>query len=211
MNKITVYDNQGKKAGTVELNFSALDSLATTAYAVSVRGLLQGWRQGTVSHQTRGQVSLTNRKPWKQKGTGRARAGSARSPIWRGGGVIFGPSPRTRKIGIARKQRRLAMHSAVQSMLENNKLYCLDVALEGDKPSTKNARKVLEPLGFGAKKLTVFLPYHDTQTYLSLRNMPNVHIMFYDQPNAFDLTNGQAWVFFKKDLNLFNEMVGAWK
>jgi len=211
MNKVAVYDNKGQKAGTVEIQISKLESLAKKAYAVSIRGLLQGWRQGTVGHQTRGQVSLTNRKPWKQKGTGRARAGSARSPLWRGGGVIFGPTPRTRTISIARKQRRLALRSSIQSMLEGNKLYCLDAELPADKPSTKAVKNLLGSLGLGSKKMTVFLPYDNTHAYLSLRNIPNVHVMFFDQPNAFDLTNGQAWVFFKKDLNLFNEMVGAWK
>lgn len=211
MSKVTVYDNQGKEAGTITVSLSPLEAPAHKAYAVSIRRLLQRWRQGTVGHKTRGQVSMSNKKPWRQKGTGRARAGTSRSPLWRKGGVIFGPTPRTRNIAIPRAQRRIAMRSAMQAALESGKLMCIDHSLDGDKPSTKMARTLLANVGLGKKKVVVFLSYNDTQAYLSLRNMGNVHIAFYDQPNAFDLTNGHALVFFKKDENLFNDMVGAWK
>ena len=209
MQKITVYDSTGKKTGTVEVANTKPEQYTARAYAVSVRGLLQGWRQGTVGHQTRGQVSLTNKKPWRQRGTGRARAGSARSPLWRGGGVVFGPSPRVRTIKISRKQRQLALRASMDTVLSTNNFYCLDLAF-ADKPSTKSARAALTAVGVADKKVVLFLPFDDTMSYLSFRNMPNVHVVFFDQPNAFDLTNGQSWVFLKKDENLFKDMVAKW-
>lgn len=209
MQKITVYDSTGKKTGSVDVALQQPEQNTTNAYAVSVRSLLQGWRQGTVGHKTRGQVSMTNKKPWRQKGTGRARAGSARSPLWRKGGVVFGPSPRVRSINISRKQRQLALKASMHSVLSSEQFYCLDVAF-ADKPSTKTAYNALKAVGIENKKVVLFLPFEDTMTYLSFRNMPNVHVMFFDQPNVFDLTNGQSWVFLKKDVNLFTDMVTKW-
>lgn len=206
--KISIFDTAGKKTGTVDVALAQPEQNASMAYAVSVRRLLQQWRQGTVGHKTRGQVKLTNKKPWRQKGTGRARAGSARSPLWRSGGVVFGPSPRTRTINISRKQRQLALRSAMHNVLSSEHVYCLDVAFE--KPSVKTAYSALKAVGIESKKLVVFMSFNDTQSYLSFRNMPNVHVVFFDQPNVFDLTNGQSWVFLKKDVNLFTDMVAQW-
>jgi len=209
MKNIAVYTSAGEQAGTVAIACAEPVSYARGAYAVSIRRLLQQWRQGTVSHKTRGEVAFSNRKPWKQKGTGRARAGSARSPLWRKGGVLFGPCPRVRKIGLSRKQRQLAMGHAMASALATDRFYCLDAAF-ASKPSVKNARSVLKALNVVEKKVVLFLAMHDVQTYLSFRNIPNVYVVFYDQPNAFDLSNGQAWLFLKKDLNLFTDMVARW-
>lgn len=207
--KISVFDPAGKQTGSVNVTLAQPEQNASMAYAVSVRRLLQQWRQGTVGHKTRGQVSLTNKKPWRQKGTGRARAGSARSPLWRSGGVIFGPTPRTRTINISRKQRQLALRSAMHNVLSSERFYCLDVAFE-QKPSAKAAHSALKSVGLQNDKLVVFLSFDDTQSYLSFRNIPNVHVVFFDQPNVFDLTNGQSWVFLKKDVNLFTDMVAQW-
>ena len=207
--KISIFDTAGKQTGTVDVTFEQPTQNVSMAYAVSVRRLLQQWRQGTVSHQTRGMVSLTNKKPWRQKGTGRARAGSARSPLCRGSGVIFGPTARTRTINISRKQRQLALRAAMHSMLSSESVYCLDVSFE-QKPSVKTAYNALKAVGIENKKLVVFLSFNDTQSYLSMRNMPNVHVVFYDQINVFDLTNARSWVFLNKDVNLFTDMVAKW-
>jgi len=209
MKNITVYTHTGVQDGTVAVPCSDISSEARTAYAVSIRRLLQQWRQGTVGFKSRGEVAFSNRKPWKQKGTGRARAGSPRSPLWRKGGVLFGPCPRTREIGLARRQRQLAMAQVMAQVVSSDRCVCLDMTFDRN-PSTKMAKAALKSVGLAERKIVLFLAMHDVQIYLSFRNMPNVHVVFYDQPNAFDLSNGQAWVFLKKDLNLFTDMVGRW-
>ena len=209
MKKIEVYISTGEQTGTVEVACEKPSQYAVSAYAISIRRLLQQWRQGTVGFKSRGEVAFSNRKPWKQKGTGRARAGSARSPLWRKGGVLFGPCPRVRQIGLSRKQRQLAMSHVMAGVVASDRFYCLDMAFE-QKPSVKNARTTLQALNVADRKVVLFLALHDVQTYLSFRNIPNVYTVFYDQPNAFDLSNGQAWVFLKKDLNLFTDMVAQW-
>jgi len=209
MKNIAVYKSTGEQAGTIDVACAQPAEYASCAYAVSIRRLLQHWRQGTVGHKTRGEVSFSNRKPWKQKGTGRARAGSPRSPLWRSGGVLFGPCPRVRKIGLSRKQRQLAMGHVVAGALSSGSFYCVDAAFD-HKPSVKNAHSMLRALSLADRKVVLFLAMHDVQTYLSFRNIPNVYVVFYDQPNAFDLSNGQAWLFLKKDLNLFTDMVARW-
>lgn len=211
MSKIAVYDSTGKETGTVDLNIEvSAPEQGQRAYAVSIRRLLQQWRQGTVGHKGRSDVNMSGKKPWRQKGTGRARASSARSPLWRKGGVTFGPQARVHEIKISRKQRQLGLKTAFDGALAHNSFYCLDVAFDTEKPSAKAARQALKSIGVENNKVVLFLPFHDTKTYLSFRNMPNVHVVFFDQPNAFDLSNGQSWVFFKKDANLFTDMVAKW-
>jgi len=209
--KISVYSKNGDKAGTVSIVSINVEEYAQTAYALSVRSLLQGWRQGTVGSKSRGEVSLTNHKPWRQKGTGRARAGTSRSPLWRKGGVTFGPQPRISGIKISREQRRRALRSVFSSVLATGSFYCLDAGIEGGKPSAKEAQLLLAKLGVFGKKVVVFLSLEDTKTYLSFRNIPNVRVVFFDQPNVFDISNAECWVVLKKDMNFLNEMVEKWK
>lgn len=209
MSKMKIYDLTGNEQGAVTVSLDAAP-VAAKAYAVSIRRLLQQWRQGTVGCKSRGEVSMSNRKPWKQKGTGRARAGTFRSPLWRKGGVIFGPQPRVREICIPKAQRRLALRSVATQMLQDSRVYCLDAAIAGEAPSTKLARQMLAAVKLSAQKVVVFLSGYDTQSYLSFRNLPNVQIVFFDQPNAFDISSGQSWVVLKQDVEQFNEMVARW-
>jgi len=209
MKNIAVYNSIGEQTGTVEMVCAQPSQYAASAYAISIRRLLQQWRQGTVGFKSRADVSFSNKKPWKQKGTGRARAGSPRSPLWRKGGVVFGPNPRVHGIGLSRKQRQLAMNHVIAGVVSSDRFYCLDMTFD-QKPQVKAAQAMLESLKIANRKVVLFLALHDVQTYLSFRNIPNVYAVFYDQPNAFDLSNGQAWVFLKKDLNLFTDMVAQW-
>lgn len=185
-------------------------SFSPIAVAVYVRSLLQNWRQGTVACKGRSEVAYSNKKPWKQKGTGRARAGSARSPLWRGGGVIFGPQPRTRVLKATKQIKKSAMNSMLFSFLEQGKVALLnwDVAL--DKPSTSQAFNLLKNSGFAQEKVILFLPTGDMINYASFSNIPNVRILFFDQPNAFDLANGKHWLILKKDFDHFKKMVSQW-
>lgn len=209
MSKITIYDATGSQTKeTLAFDFTARENTGH-AYAVSVRRLLQSWRQGTVACKTRGEVSMSNKKPWKQKGTGRARAGTSRSPLWRKGGVIFGPQKRVAHAGIPRKQRRLALNGALDTMLQAG-LHCVDYELAEGRPSTKAIKKILDGLKLNDKKVIFVLDFNDTNMYMSVRNLPNVQILFYDQPNVFDMTNGKAVLFFKKDADQFKHMISKW-
>jgi len=182
---------------------------ARTAFALWVRALLQNWRQGTVASRGRSDVARSTKKPWKQKGTGRARAGSARSPLWRGGGVTFGPQARTKTLKVTKNNKRIVCEALLNKYLGGQKVFSLDWSPE-DKPRTADALAALKTLGVEEKKLLVFLPREDFVAYASMRNLPKVRIVFYDQLNAYDLAKSEYWVFLKKDLDSFKKMVGQW-
>lgn len=179
-------------------------------FAIWVRVLMQNWRQGTVGCKTRSEVARSTKKPWKQKGTGRARAGTAGSPVWRGGGVVFGPQARVRKLKISKKQKSVVLHSMVYDYLNQGKVCMLDSAITSPKPSVAMAYGFLKKVGLEKKKITLFLSINDALTYASFINMPQVRILFFDQLNAVDLARNNHWVFFKKDVDMFKEMVSRW-
>lgn len=179
-------------------------------FSTWVRSLVQSWRQGTVSCKGRSDVARSTKKPWKQKGTGRARAGSARSPIWRGGGVTFGPQKRTRILHVNQKQKRNALKQLLFNFLEQGKVAVLNETISGDKPSTAQANALLKNAGLINKKITLFIPIDDVLTYTSFANIPSINVLFFDQPNAFNLANSDYWMFFKKDEDKFKEMVSKW-
>lgn len=179
-------------------------------YAICLRTLLQNWRQGTVGCKGRADVAFSNKKPWKQKGTGRARAGSARSPLWRKGGVTFGPQPRTRELRVTQVMRQQAMMSLLCNKLEKNNIISLDFLFNIDKPSTKQAYNALAQAQLHNKKVVFFVNPQDAQAHDSFANIPTVKILFFDQPNVYDLSDGNYWIFLKKDINSFKEMVNKW-
>jgi large subunit ribosomal protein L4 len=180
------------------------------AYAQCVRAILQNWRQGTVGCKDRSEVSFSNKKPWKQKGTGRARAGSARSPLWRKGGVIFGPQPRTRTLKVAQNVKQNVCNSLLWHYLENKSVFSLNWMPSEKGPKTSLAFSALKNAGLHDRKIVLFVNEQDILTQLSFANLPNVRILFFDQANAYDLSNCECWVFLDKDLNIFKEMVDTW-
>lgn len=179
-------------------------------FAIWVRALLQNWRQGTVGVKDRSEVSFSNKKPWKQKGTGRARAGSARSPLWRGGGVIFGPQPRTRTLKMSKNLKKGVMNSLLWNFLEAGNIHTLAWQLSSLKPSTKEACSVLKSNKLFDKKITLFLSMDDVLHYSSFINIPNVQVLFFDEVNAFDVVNSNCWLVLQKDIDSFKEMVSKW-
>lgn len=208
MNTVAVYDKTGKRVSTVTLALNEVSGSAEHAYACSIRSLMQQWRQGTVGCKTRGEVSLSNRKPFKQKGTGRARAGTFRSPLWRKGGVIFGPQPRVRVLTVARKQRRLALAAGFAGIVAQDAFYVAQATFE--QPRTKDALALLNNLGIAYEKVVLFLSAHDEMTWRSFSNIANVSIVFMDQINAYDLTNGTRWLVLEKDVEDFNANIAKW-
>ncbi len=183
-----VKDWQGQEAGTASLDLK----VATEANAAHIvhRALVRQManaRQGTVSTKTRAEVSGGGRKPWRQKGTGRARAGSNRSPLWRGGGVIFGPKPRDYSLKMNRKERRLALRTALQSRVEDL-IVVQDFADKLPRPKTKEMAKALA--GWGVEpgsKVLLILAERDEMVYLSARNIDNLRLISATNLNVFDL------------------------
>jgi large subunit ribosomal protein L4 len=215
MNKqIPVFDINGKELEKIGMDFQSPKEDVAKQYSQAIRVLLQNWRQGTVACKNRSEVSFSRKKPWKQKGTGRARAGSARSPLWRKGGVVFGPQPRTRELDINKKQKRIVFNSILSNFLKEETkkgLYCLDINLqESTSSKTKVASKLIKDLGLDTKKIILFLPFNDEANFLAFRNISNVNVFCFDQPNAFDLSNGDYLLFLKKDMDSFKKMVSLW-
>lgn len=214
--KVTKTKESGVSSAIQTLSASDLNindtrkEISPIAIAVYVRSLLQNWRQGTVACKGRSDVAYSNKKPWKQKGTGRARAGSARSPLWRGGGVIFGPQPRTRVLKAGKQVKRSALNSVLFDFLEQGKVAALNWDSSIQKPTTSQAYKLLKNNGLHQDKVILFLPINDVVTQSSFANIPNVRILFYDQPNAYDLANGTRWLILNKDLEHFKKMVSQW-
>jgi len=218
MSKQKISKGQEKKGINSDLILSASDmpvkarekKVSLQAFSTWVRALLQNWRQGTVSVKDRSEVARTNKKPWKQKGTGRARAGTARSPLWRGGGVTFGPQPRIKSLKVSQKVKQGVLNRLLFDRFDNDRIVCLYwSALEG-KPSTAQAYKVLKDAGLQGEKINLFLRSDDTLTSASFTNIPEVRVLFFDQANAFDLAQAPYWVVLKKDLDQFKEMVSRW-
>jgi large subunit ribosomal protein L4 len=179
-------------------------------FAIWIYTLMQNWRQGTVGVKGRSDVARSNKKPWKQKGTGRARAGSARSPLWRGGGVIFGPQPHTKTLRVNKQLKKQVLGTLTADFLNDKKVHMVNWSLPEDKPKTKHAMQLLKDLDLHTKKLILFLRQDDANMYASFINIPHVQVMLFDQPNAFDLSNADCWLYLKKDHDAFKEMVGQW-
>ena len=143
-------------------------------------------RQGTASTKTRGFVSGGGRKPWRQKGTGRARAGTIRSPIWRGGGVVFGPSPRSYDQRTPRKVRQLARRSALNARALEDRLVVID-PLELEEPKTKSIVSLLDHLDVGSQNVLFLTDGLKRQVYLSARNIPNAQVRPWGEASAYDI------------------------
>lgn len=177
MPTVAVFDMTGKKTGEMELNAAVfgIEPNMTVVHA-AVKNYLANQRQGTQSTLTRAEVRGGGIKPWRQKGTGRARQGSIRATQWVGGGVPFGPTPRTHNRRLNNKEVKLAMRGVLSGKLRDSELVVVD-NYGFDKPSTKQAVALLKALGIEGKRVTVVVPDDDIYTYLSFRNVETVRIL----------------------------------
>jgi large subunit ribosomal protein L4 len=157
----------------------------------AVRAELNARRQGTSSTKTRGQVRGGGAKPWRQKGTGRARAGSSRSPIWTGGGTVFGPSPRHYTVKVNRKARRAAFASALSLHAQRGSLAVFDAVKSFDAPSTADAAELLDDWGAASPAL-VLLGVDEANAGLSFRNLPRVNVMPVDEAGVADVVGAAS-------------------
>ncbi|MBI3648414.1 MAG: 50S ribosomal protein L4 [Actinobacteria bacterium] len=179
MAKIDVLDVSGKKAGTRELPPEVFEARVSVPlmHQVVVAGLA-GIRRGTQSTKTRGEVSGGGKKPWRQKGTGRARQGSIRSPQWAGGGVAHGPKPRDHEMRVNKKMKRGALRGALTDALQSGKLAVVK-ELSFEEPKTKRAAELLDALGLAGKVLVVLPEPSETGAIeKSFRNMPHVRVAY---------------------------------
>jgi large subunit ribosomal protein L4 len=152
----------------------------------AVKVYLNNQRQGTHMTKSRSFVSGGNQKPWKQKGTGRARQGSIRAPHWRGGGVVFGPSPRDYRTEIPRKVRQLARRSALNARAREGAVHVVE-RLAFRSPKTAQLAGLLGSLGLAGRKALVLTAGHNLNAYLSGRNLPTVEVMAYPEASAYDI------------------------
>lgn len=173
MPKVALLNVEGAQVGEIELN-DAVFGVEPNESVVHEAVVLQmaSWRQGTHCTKSRGEVRGGGRKPWRQKGTGRARAGTSRSPLWRGGAITFGPKPRNYSFSIPKKKRRLALKSVLSSKVAENEIIVLD-ALNFDQPKTKEMVKVLNALKVDNKALVVTAEVDENVTK-SARNIEGV-------------------------------------
>src|SRR6266550_2341214 len=154
---------------------------------------LSNQRQGTSDTLTRSEVSGGNQKPWRQKGTGRARQGSTRAPHWRHGGIAHGPHPRSYRLGIPKKMRQLAKKSALNARAREGALVIVD-ALEYEKPKTKDLVALLKKVDATGKKVLVLTASDSHNVYLSGRNIPDVHVMRFADASAYEIMWSQTVV-----------------
>ena len=188
MSTVSVFDVTGKKVSDIELADSIF-AIEPNMYAMHlvVVNYLANQRQGTQSTRTRSEVSGGGKKPWRQKGTGRARQGSTRAPQWYHGGIAHGPKPRTYGGDINKKVRRLAMKSALSSKVAGDELVVLD-SFKLDAIKTKEVVKTLGALNTGKKTLIV-LPEKDDVIYRSARNIAGVKVSLVNTLNVYDILN----------------------
>ncbi|MGN6710590.1 large subunit ribosomal protein L4 [Anaerocolumna jejuensis DSM 15929] len=185
MANVSVYNMEGKEVGSIELNDSVFGvEVNDHLVHMAVVQQLANKRQGTQSAKTRAEVSGGGRKPWRQKGTGHARQGSTRSPQWKGGGVVFAPKPRDYSFKMNKKEKQLALKSALTSRVEEKKIFVLDELKLSD-VKTKNFVKILDNLKLS--KALVVTGEKDENVVLSARNIPTVLTAIPGTINVFDI------------------------
>lgn len=185
MANVSVYNMEGKEVGALELN-DAVFGVEVNEHLVhlAVVAQLANKRQGTQKAKTRSEVSGGGRKPWRQKGTGHARQGSTRSPQWKGGGVVFAPTPRDYTIRLNKKEKRAALKSALTSRVQDNKFIVVD-ELKFDEIKTKKFQNVMDNLKIS--KALVVLADNDQNTVLSARNIAGVKTSQVGSINVYDI------------------------
>ena len=181
------FDSKGKKSNTVALPSDLFDgTINMPVMHQAVKAYLANQRQGNATTKTRGFVIGGNQKPWKQKGTGRARQGSTRAPHWVGGGTVFGPTPRSYAQYVPRKVRALARKSAFNARARENALIVID-AFDFDAPKTSQLLSLLTSLGVNGKKVLLLTNGVNHNVYMSGRNLPTTHVMPYSDVSTYHI------------------------
>ena len=207
MPKITVLNQEGKALHELELAVEVF-GIEPNQQAIFDTVIMQraSLRQGTHASKTKAEVRGGGRKPFRQKGTGRARTGSIRNPQWKGGGVAFGPISRSHSIRLNRKVRRLALKSVLSEKAAANEIVVVD-AFKVDTPKTKEFLKIQNALSLTSKTLYIFSAEENWEnSYLSLRNLPNALFTTVEGINVYDLMNADKLVFTEAAVKLTGEV-----
>jgi len=200
---IEVLDGAGAKAGTLDLPAEIFDAEVNVPLIHQVVvGQLAAARQGTHATKSRGKVSGGGAKPYRQKGTGRARQGSRRAPQFTGGGVVHGPVPRSYTQRTPKKMKAAALRGALSDRARNGRVHVVTSLVEGDTPSTKQALAGLRSLTT-RRHVLVVLDRNDPVSWLSLRNVPEVHLLWPDQLNTYDVLTSDDVVFTRSAYQAF--------
>ena len=201
MTTVDVKTPAGKKAGTAELpdHVFGVQVNIPLIHQVVV-GQLAAARQGSADTKGRGEVRGSGKKPFAQKGTGRARQGSVRAPHMKGGGVVHGPTPRSYDQRTPKKMKAAALRGALSDRANDGRIHILSTIVEGDKPSTKSAVAALGAIAT-SKNVLVVLHRNDDVSAMSLRNANNVHVLFVDQLNTYDVLLSDDVIFTKPALD----------
>jgi large subunit ribosomal protein L4 len=203
MTSVELKTPAGKADGTVDLPEEIFDVQANVALMHQVViGQLAAARQGTHDTKTRGEVRGGGKKPYRQKGTGRARQGSTRAPQFVGGGVVHGPTPRDYTQRTPKKMKAAALRGALSDRTRAGQLHVVTELVTGEKPSTKAAKSALAAVT-QAKRVLVVLHRDDELSWVSLRNLPEVHILWADQLNTYDVLVNDDVVFTKAAYDAF--------
>ena len=207
MTTIEIKDASGKKAGDAELSASVfgIEPNVPVMHQV-VRAQRASWRAGTSNTLTRGNVRGGGKKPWRQKGTGRARQGSIRSPQWRGGGTVFGPHPRSYAFRVNNKEVKLAMRSALSAKLADGQFTVVD-GFNFEKPRTKDAKAFIQAMGFEGQRTTLVIGNEDVTTWLSFRNLEKVNVLPVAEANTYELLDNKHLVFTAEALKRIEEVL----
>ena len=206
MATIEMKDASGKKVKDAELS-AAVFAIEPNVHVMHevVRSQRAARRQGTHDTLTRGQVRGGGKKPWRQKGTGRARQGTIRAPQWAGGGTVFGPHPRSYAFKVPAKVVKLAMRSALSAKLADGEIVVVD-QLSFEKPSTKQAAEVLKNLGLEGR-VTIIVPDDEVNTFLSFRNLSKVRVIGVSELNTLDFIDNKALVLTDAALTRIEEVL----
>jgi len=205
MPELDIKDRNNKSVGKLSLSeevfgIKAKDGVIHNA----VVNFLANQRQGNAATKTKGLVSGGGKKPWKQKHTGRARSGSSRSPLWRGGGTVFGPQPRDYSYEIPKKAKRLALRAALSGKFSDGEVVVID-ELSFDKPRTREMLLILQGLDLKGKSTLIVVPEHNKTVMLSARNIPGVSVRRVFDLNPYDVAVHSRLLFTKQAAEILSE------
>lgn len=197
MPEIDIKDKTNASIGKMDVpeNIFGVTAKAGVLHSAVVN-FLANQRQGTHATKTKGLVSGGGKKPWKQKSTGRARSGSSRSPLWRGGGTVFGPQPRDYSYSLPKKARKAALNAAISGKLADGELIVID-GFGFEKPSTKDMVLLLKKFGFTGKSTLIVVPEKNDAVLLSARNIPGVKVIRVTDLNPYEVA-ANRWILFDR-------------
>ena len=205
--KFNILKQDGTKGSSITVDDSVfgIEPNNSVVHQAVVAELANG-RQGTHSAKNRSEVRGGGKKPWKQKGRGVARAGTIRSPIWKGGGVVFGPEPHKYDKKISKKMRQLARRSVLSSKAKNGEIIILeDISISA--PKTKDFSELLKKLNLSGKKITILVAGYSDDLFLAVRNIPNIYLVEATSASTYDLLDCESLLFDKAGLSLINKQL----